>query len=181
MFTELQQRYDFVELFFLQDADGNQCARSYGDLGQRADRWWFKTMALNKNYHPFLSHSYYSLTGAKPVASIFHPVMDGERFLGIMGMDINFQELQELVESYMVLEDMYAIVTDMEGVVIAHPDSQITSQIFNLKNMTRSVLKDEDAALDESGYRELSSSPLGLAGRGPGGRRQGHQRGTGVL
>ncbi len=164
LLADLQQRYDFVELFFLQDKDGDQCARSSGPLGRRADRWWFKQMAVNQDYRAFLSHSYYSLTGAKPVASIFHPVMDGGRFIGIMGMDINFQKLQELVESYMVLEDMYAIVTDMEGVVIAHPDSRMISEIYNLKEMTRSVLKDKDAAMDAHGYRELETSPLDLPG-----------------
>ncbi|MBF9018226.1 MULTISPECIES: HD domain-containing phosphohydrolase [unclassified Oceanispirochaeta] len=160
LLSMLQQQYDFVELFFVQDKQGFQTARSFGALGQRTDRWWFKKMAVNQDYRSFLSHSYYSLTGGKPVASIFHPIMDEGQFIGIMGMDINFDKLQEIVESYMVLEDIYAIVTDMEGVVIAHPDSQYSSEIYNLKDMTRSVLKDQDSSLNVGGYRDLEVSDI---------------------
>ncbi|MDC7232895.1 MAG: GAF domain-containing protein [Spirochaetales bacterium] len=155
LLSGLQQQYDFVELFFVQDSVGNQTARSYGQLGKRADRWWFKRMALNQDYRSFLSHSYYSLTGAKPVASIFHPVMNEGQFIGIMGMDINFDKLQRIVESYMVLDDMFAIVTDMEGVVIAHPDPVYISEIYNIRDMTRSVLKDHESDLNDDGYRDL--------------------------
>jgi len=160
LLCQMQSRYSFVELFFVQDSRGNQTARSFGELGQRADRWWFKDIALKQNYRPFLSNSYYSLTGAKPVASIFHPIMDNGSLLGIMGMDINFQRLQEFVESYMVLDDIYTVVTDMEGVVIAHPDSRIISELYNLKTMTRSVLKDADSSLNSAGYQELEEFPI---------------------
>jgi HD-GYP domain-containing protein (c-di-GMP phosphodiesterase class II) len=158
--SNLQQQYDFVELFFVQDKQGNQTARSFGPIGQRADRWWYKKMAVSQDYRSFLSHSYYSLTGDKPVASIFHPIMYEGQFIGIMGMDINFDKLQDIVESYMVLEDMYAIVTDMEGVVIAHPDPQYSSEIYNIKDMTRSVLRDDKSSLNDDGYRDLEVSDI---------------------
>ena len=74
-----------------------------------------KTLPWSRITDPFSHTPYYSLTGGIPVASIFHPIMDKGQFIGIMGMDINFAKLQEIVESFMVLDDMYAIVTDMEG------------------------------------------------------------------
>ncbi|QEN08375.1 HD domain-containing protein [Oceanispirochaeta crateris] len=149
---QVQNQYDFVELFFIQDHNGYQTARSYGDLGERENRWWFREMALNQDYRSFISHSYFSLTGAKPVASIFHPIWDQGQFIGIMGMNINFHKFQEIVESSLVLEDMYAIVTDTEGVVIAHPDSAILSEMFNLKTMKRSVLGPDVSELNGQGY-----------------------------
>ncbi len=160
LLTELQSRYNFTELFFVQDKNGDQTARSLGALGRRADRWWYKNIALEQDYRPFLSHSYYSLTGGIPVASIFHPIMDKGQFIGIMGMDINFAKLQEIVESFMVLDDMYAIVTDMEGVIIAYPDPAVISEIYNLKDMTRSVLKEEAGNLNEDGYLDMERSSL---------------------
>lgn len=160
LLSNLQQQYSFVELFFVQDQFGHQTARSFGPIGRREDRWWYKKMAVNQDYRSFLSHSYYSLTGAKPVASIFHPIMDNGQFIGIMGMDINFEKLQEIIESYMILEDMYAIVTDMEGVVIAHPEQRYITEIFNIKEMTRSVLKDQESSLNNDGYRDLEISDI---------------------
>ncbi|MDA3958262.1 HD domain-containing phosphohydrolase [Oceanispirochaeta sp.] len=160
LLDQIQKQYDFVELFFVQDSQGDQTARSFGSLGRRADRWWFKEMAVNQDYRSFLSHSYYSLTGAKPVASVFHPIMDEGSFVGIMGMDINFQKLQDIVESFIILDDMYAIVTDMDGVVIAHPDSSIISEIYNLTTMTRSVLRDESRGLNNDGYLDLDEHDI---------------------
>ena len=39
--VNMQKIYDFVELFFVQDAWGDQTSRSFGPLGHRGQRWWF--------------------------------------------------------------------------------------------------------------------------------------------
>jgi HD-GYP domain-containing protein (c-di-GMP phosphodiesterase class II) len=158
--SEMHLKYSFVELFFLQDAQGNQTARSYGMIGQRAERWWFKQISEKKDYRPFISFSYYSLTGHKPAASIFHPILENGSFLGILGMDINFQHLQNLVEEYVKSNDMYAIVTDMNGVIIAHPDTEKIDNIYNLIKMTRSTLQDKNGALNDEGFLEQDESKL---------------------
>jgi len=162
LLTTIHKQYGFVELLFVQDAAGDQTARSYGPVGHRGERWWFRAMAEEQNYRPFLSHSYYSMTGDKPVASIFHPIMEKGRFMGIMGMDINFRHLQTLVDSYLMSRDMYAVVTDRKGVVIAHPDSGVTSELHNLITMTRLVLKEnpEGETIDETGYHKVEEVSL---------------------
>ena len=53
-----QNKYDFVELFFVQDARGDQVARSFGHLGHRGCRWWFKKMSADGRYSSFVSKSY---------------------------------------------------------------------------------------------------------------------------
>ncbi|MDC7241697.1 MAG: cache domain-containing protein, partial [Spirochaetales bacterium] len=116
--AELKIHFSFADLFHVEDREGNQTARSHGPLGQRSERWWYQRIAVNQDYRPFISGSYFSLTGGIPVATIFHPVIEKGEFLGIMATDVNFDRLQELVQG--ALEDTYVIVTDMDGVIIAH-------------------------------------------------------------
>ena len=42
LLVHTQKNYDFVELFFVQDASGDQTWRSFGPLGHRGQRWWFR-------------------------------------------------------------------------------------------------------------------------------------------
>jgi len=139
--AKIHREYDFIDLLYVQDKYGNQTGKSFGQLGHRKDRWWFKEFTEKRELHPFISKSYYSLTGDKPVASIFHPVVDKGSFLGIIGMDIVFSDFQKNVETYLNQKDMYAIVLDTEGVIIAHPDKEILKEIYNLRDLTKQVLK----------------------------------------
>lgn len=150
LLTEMQELYEFVDLFFLQDIEGNQTARSSGNLGQRASRWWFKQIMADPNHKSFLSHSYFSVTGNKPVASVFHPVYNDGEFIGIMGTDINFEYLQNLVEGFLGTSDLYALVTDMDGTVIAHPDRERLAELYNLLDMKRTVMSQSGETTESS-------------------------------
>lgn len=135
-----QKHYSFVELFFVQDSKGDQVARSYGTIGHRGERWWFKKFMADPEHRPFVSKSYYSMTGDKPVSSVFHPMWDGKELIGVMGLDINFETLQSLANNYVGTRDLKAIVLDSEGVVIAHPDKSRMRELYDLKKLTRQVL-----------------------------------------
>lgn len=163
LFVKMQRQYSFVELFFLQDANGDQTARSFGKIGHRGKRWWFLKMMSEPEPKPFFSKSYYSLTGDKPVSSAFHPVYHEKKLIGILGTDINFDSLQTFVSKHIFSEDLYAMITDNEGVIIAHPDSQKMREIYNLDKMTHKVLNiniAEDSVLDESGHMKTRTLPL---------------------
>jgi len=161
LLTSMQQNYNFVELLFILDSAGNQSGRSYGPIGKRGDHWWYKTMTDDKEYSPFITHSYFSSTGYKPVASIFHPIRNDDTFVGIMGMDINFLQLQKLIESYIDSSSMYAIITDMKGVIMAHPQVDKIDNIYNLIKMTRSVLSQKvKGSLNTDGYLFMDEASL---------------------
>ena len=57
------------------------------------------------DHSPFVSKSYYSMTGNIPVSSVFHPIYDGAELIGVMGMDINFGPLQQTVAGHRALAD----------------------------------------------------------------------------
>ena len=71
-------------LLYQQDTNGDQTARTSGELGNRADRWWFiQEMETRK---PFVSKSYYTLSTNEAVTSIVFPVFGEQNELtGISG------------------------------------------------------------------------------------------------
>ncbi|MFO7558854.1 MAG: PAS domain S-box protein [Desulfobacterales bacterium] len=162
LLVTMQKRYDFVELFFAQDIKGDQVARSFGDLGHRGQRWWFKKF-IEEGHKPFISKSYYSITGDKPVTSVFHGIWKNGRIVGVMGTDINFAKLQEMVHNYLNAKDLSAIVLDNAGVIIAHPDQNKLREMYNLKNLTRNVLvknRSGGSVQNQTGYHRTRDVQL---------------------
>ncbi len=142
--VETIQRHPYFDLFYIQGLDGMQTARSAGNLGDRSERWWFKQVMETKK--PFVSKSYYSLSGNVPVTSAIIPIYDEKNILrGVMGSDIKLGQLQKVVED-LSTQSAFAYVIDGEGVVIAHPDISKVSELYNYKTLEKTVLK-----LDASG------------------------------
>ena len=110
-----------------------------------------------------MSKSYYSMTGDKPVASAFHPIYQNKRFIGVMGTDINFDELQRMVQNYLDSQDLYAVVIDPKGVIIAHPDRDKLRELYNLNQLTKKVLIRDKAGgsiQDKSGHHQTQEVKL---------------------
>lgn len=126
-------------LLYQQDTNGDQTARTSGELGNRADRWWFiQEMETQK---PFVSKSYYTLSTNEAVTSIVFPVFGEQNQLtGILAADFSLSKLQEIIEHYNT-SDMYTIVIDGEGNVIAHTDTKQVQEIYNYVNATKSVIE----------------------------------------
>lgn len=147
------ERNDYFELLFIQDEYGMQTARSEGSLGDRSQRWWFKKIMDDKK--PFVSKSYFSMTGNIAVTSIFLPIHSkNNSLMGIMGSDIKLDKLQEMVEKITIEDGIFAYVIDSEGVVIAHPDKKQVDEQYNYISLKKNVLlRDEDGQVikDENG------------------------------
>lgn len=142
----------YFDLLYIQNAYGNQTARSSGELGNRSNRWWFTQMMTDKK--PFVSKSYYSANGNMAVTSIFHPIFDkNSNMLGIFGADLKLNELQKLVDKYSDGKNVYSFILDSEGVVIAHPDKTQVSELYNYKTLKKTVL-----VKDASGNVEKDAS-----------------------
>ncbi|MBF8983959.1 methyl-accepting chemotaxis protein [Lutibacter sp. B2] len=131
------KRNPYFELFYIQKPDGAQTARSSGTLGNRSNRWWFKDVIKNKN--SFVSNSYMSLSNS-PVTSIFMPIYDNDsKFSGIMGVDIQLNALQSIIETFTLGEGSYAYIIDSEGIVVAHPDKTQVTELYNYKTFKKTV------------------------------------------
>lgn len=138
------KRNDYFELLYVQDMNGDQTGRSSGQLGNRANRWWFIEMV--ENGEPFVSKSYYSVGTNMACASIFLPLRQDGKDIGIFASDIKLDKLQEAVAEFSDLEKgKISYIIDGEGVVVAHPESTYYEELYNYKNQTRTVTKKDDA------------------------------------
>lgn len=137
-------RNSYLELLYIQGTDGMQTGRSSGELADRSTRWWFvQTMEERK---PFISKSYYSVNTGMPCASIFFPMYDEGKLVGIFAADLKLNYLQSLIEEFSNEEKgEISFVIDGEGVVVAHPDSLQIEELYNYKTLTKTVSSKDDA------------------------------------
>ncbi|ALB44118.1 methyl-accepting chemotaxis protein [Clostridium beijerinckii] len=135
---ETKDRNTYFELLYIQDEKGMQTGRSSGDLADRSDRWWFAQ--AKSSLSSFVSKSYYSVSSKNPVTSIFVPLVEDNKFVGVMGSDINLEKLQEVVSEYSdEASGRYSFIIDGEGVVVAHPNTEVIEELYNYKNQTRTT------------------------------------------
>ena len=159
------QRNDYFELVYIQDTNGDQTARSVGELSNRASRWWFKKMMeLQK---PFISKSYYSVSTNMACASIFYPLITGSQMKGILATDIKLTTLQALIEESADIEnDRISFIIDGEGTILAHPESIYYEELYNYKTLTKTISqKDSDGntLYDNEGNILTTEKPIKIS------------------
>lgn len=139
------RRNPYLELLYIQGTDGMQTGRSSGELADRSTRWWF--IQMMEQQKAFVSKSYYSVNTGMPCASIFFPMYQDTELVGIFAVDLKLDYLQSLIEQFSDMENgEYSFVIDGEGVVVAHPDSVQIEELYNYKQLTKTV-----SAKDEAG------------------------------
>ncbi len=145
------EKHPYFDLLYIQGKDGMQTAKSSGELGDRSNRWWFIEVSENKS--SFVSESYYSISSNLPVTTIAMPIYDSDEFIGVMGADIKLDMLQDTIEKY-IEGSRYSFIVDGKGVVIAHPDAQQVSELYNYKTLKKTVMKKDNSGnvvLDDKG------------------------------
>jgi len=159
------KRNPYLELLYIQGIDGMQTGRSSGELADRSNRWWFQQTAEEQK--PFISKSYYSVNTGMPCASIFFPMYRENTFIGIFAVDLKLNYLQNLIEEFSDTEHgEYSFVIDGEGVVVAHPDSTQIEELYNYKQMTRTVSSKDKAGqpvVDEQGNIVTEEQPITIS------------------
>lgn len=156
------QRNDYFELIYIQDTNGDQTSRSVGELGNRANRWWFTQMMEMQK--PFISKSYYSVSTNMACASIFYPLVQNSQMKGILATDIKLATLQSLVEEYSDKEDdRISFIIDGEGTILAHPESVYYEELYNYKNFTKTISQKDSAGntmYDDAGNIITKEEPI---------------------
>ena len=156
-----QRSYDFFDLIYVTDTSGMQTARSSGKLANRSDRWWFKQVTEDKK--PFVSHSYFSLTGNTAVTTIAMPVYNHNMFfLGVLGADIKLSYFQKVIEEYSE-GSRYAFIVDGDGKVLAHQNYNMVSEMFNYVTLTKTVTRRDASGkvlTDPKGNQMIDEVPV---------------------
>jgi methyl-accepting chemotaxis protein len=161
LLIDTAKRHPYFDLLYIQGIDGMQTARSQGNLGNRAERWWFKQILADRK--SFVSKSYYSLSGNIAVTSIIFPIYNGPQLIGVMGADLKLDAIQTMVEKFTAGKGSYAYVIDGEGVVLAHPDKRQVAELYNYKTQKKTVLiKDSQGNVvkDEKGNQKTEQQDI---------------------
>lgn len=155
----------YLDLLYIQGMDGMQTGRSSGELADRSTRWWFVQMMEDKV--PFISKSYYSVTTGATCTSIFFPMYRDGEMIGVYGADLKLDSLQNLIGEYSNEDDgKISFVIDGEGAVVAHPDITQVEDLYNYKDLTKTVsVKDNagNAVTDADGNIVTEESPLDVS------------------
>jgi len=132
-----------VQLFYIQDENGDQTARSVGTCSNRKNRWWF--IQEEKTHKPFVSNSYYSVSTGSPCVSIFYPMLKNDYMYGVFGIDLSIESLQVMIEKFSSgNKGRYSFIIDGSGTVTAHPDKKFVEELYNYKTLTKKVAKKDN-------------------------------------
>ena len=152
----------YLELLYIQGMDGMQTGRSSGELADRSTRWWFTQIMADKK--PFVSKSYYSVATGMPCASIFFPMYKDGEMIGVYAADLKLDFLQNLISENSHEEDgRISFVIDGEGVVVAHPDAEKIAELYNYKDLIKTVSAKDASGnqlTDESGNIVTEEQPI---------------------
>jgi hemerythrin-like metal-binding protein/PAS domain S-box-containing protein len=100
-----------------------------GDAGTEYGR--LKTEAREAIEEPYT----YSYTGKKDdevlMSSLITPIKEHGKFIGVIGIDITLESLQELVKEIKPFEGSYAFLLSNQGFFIGHPNSEFLGKNFN--------------------------------------------------
>lgn len=139
MLMNVYDKHPYFDLLYIQDVKGDQTARTSGELGNRANRWWF--IEVMEKQTSFVSKSYYTLATNTPVTTIAMPIYNqSNKIVGVMAADLKLDELQKRVQKYSE-GSQYSFVIDGAGVVIAHPEEVQVSELYNYITKKKTVLK----------------------------------------
>ena len=131
-------RYPFFQVLAVHKLNGDQIARSSGQLANRAERWWFKKFMAEHN--SFISKTYYSINSDSPITTIIEGVYNDNKLVSILMVDIEVKKLQDMVDGYNSGAGSYAYLLDGDGGVVAHPVREQVTELYNYKTMKKSVL-----------------------------------------
>ena len=152
----------YLESIYIQGTDGMQTGRSSGELADRSTRWWFTQTMSDKV--PFISKSYYSVATSATCTSLFFPMYSNGEMIGVYAADLKLDFLQSLIGEYSNEEDgRISFVIDGEGAVVAHPDITQIEELYNYRDLTKTVsVKDSagNAVTDADGNVVTEEYPL---------------------
>ena len=122
----------FLPWFFkLEDEEGNEkTVRGFLDDYLSSDtRYYLEPRDTKK---PFITEPY--VEDGVPITSFCVPIMQDENVLGVVGLDVALQQLQDIVEKSKPFETGFAMFFSPEGSVVYYPDENINYEMVKVDN-----------------------------------------------
>ena len=102
--------------------DGGSLAAVPGDDAMFSDTYYAETKASRKMTFPVV---YFDDSMGEFISSVVAPIMDGNTFLGAVGVDQTLRAIQDRMASVKPYDDGYAMLFGPDGTVLAAPDSNL--------------------------------------------------------
>ena len=116
---ELQYNKAFLRFSFTPAGGTGFCAT--GPSYNAANSEWFRTAMSGKF---FITEPYFAMMDKKFICLLAVPVFDGEKVIGVLGIDTLAESLSVLVKTTPVGQAGYCSINGRDGTVIADPDEE---------------------------------------------------------
>ena len=123
---ELQYNKSFLRFSFTPPDGTGFCAT--GPSYDAANSEWFKTAMSGKF---FITEPYFAMMDKKFICLMAVPIFDGEKVIGVLGIDTPAESLSILVETTPVGQTGYCSINGRDGTVIADPDETVIREQEN--------------------------------------------------
>jgi methyl-accepting chemotaxis protein len=162
-------RLRMCDVLFFVWPDGS-ALRSVNTTFDASQREYFKKVTETKR--EYISDVTISSSSGKPSIMICEPVLDGERFIGMLGATYNLERLDSVVKRVKFGDTGYGFIVDENGLVISNPKYPDTIGKLNLSEEKvnpdaklkfptldanlRNLFKETASTWDKESYGEFS-------------------------
>ncbi len=116
-----------ISQIYVMNPKGMQIYKTSGDLGDRADRSYFKDAIKGEKAYDII----YSSTTGKATAVLAMPIQKNGRVSGVIGASIDLEILTTLIERYNDSSVSYPFIVEKSGTVLAHPNASYVESMEN--------------------------------------------------
>ena len=117
---ELQYNKSYLRFSFTPPDGTGFCAT--GPSYDAANSEWFRTAMSGKF---FITEPYFAMMDKKFICLMAVPIFDGDKVIGVLGIDTPAESLSILVETTQVGQTGYCSINGRDGTVIADPDEAV--------------------------------------------------------
>jgi len=133
-------------------------AATYGYKPYTEQVWY--SMPIEKGYPFWISPQKGEAEGSEKIITFSLPIFQGNRRVGVMGVDISLPMLSQIVAAAKPSPNSYAVMLDSTGSYIVHPDSNIISNeslhTLSKKGMDPSMVEASKSMIaGESNYKAV--------------------------
>lgn len=132
LLMEVVMDYDGISQIYVMNTSGMQIFKTSGELGDRADREYFKkAMEGEGNYSAVII----SGSTGKPIIVRAEPILQDGEIVGVIGASVDLTFLSNILTNVDLDEKSYGYIVDIDGVVLAHPDESLISEKVSLLDL----------------------------------------------
>lgn len=134
--------------------DLQACGSTYDNLDETG--LWYQT-SKNSKLPAVLEPSTYNLQGKDVMlVAVTAPIMQNDTVLGVVGVDISLERLQEVIEEITLYDTGYAFLVTHEGLIVGHKNKELLGQnefdIFDSEELEQAIRNGENSILERKDF-----------------------------